>query len=64
VTAEVLVERLTGFGHRSAHYVGSMDRGVAAVTETAASGDAILTLGAGNVYQAGDRILTALRGAS
>jgi UDP-N-acetylmuramate--alanine ligase len=64
VTAEILVERLTGFGHRSAHYVGSMDRGVAAVAETAAPGDAILTLGAGNVYQAGDRILAALRGAS
>jgi hypothetical protein len=46
VTAEILVERLTGFGHRSAHYVGSMDRGVAAVAETAAPGDAILTLGA------------------
>lgn len=64
VTAEILVERLTGFGHRSAHYVGSMDRGVAAVVETATSGDAILTLGAGNVYQAGDRVLAALRGAS
>jgi UDP-N-acetylmuramate--alanine ligase len=64
VTAEILVERLTGFGHRSAHYVGSMDRGVASVTESAASGDAIITLGAGNVYQAGDRVLAALRGAS
>ncbi len=64
VTAEALVERLRGFGHRGAQYVGSMERGVASVVESAASGDAILTLGAGNVYQAGDKILTALRGAN
>jgi UDP-N-acetylmuramate--alanine ligase len=49
------------FGHRGAVYAGSMDAGIRSVVEAAASGDAILTLGAGSVSQAGDRILEKLR---
>jgi UDP-N-acetylmuramate--alanine ligase len=62
VTAEVLVAKIQAFGHRAAKYVGSMDAGVRSVVNAAASGDAIVTLGAGSVSQAGDRILTALEG--
>ncbi len=61
VTAEALAERLRQFGHRGAAYVGTMDRGVAAVAAEAREGDAILTLGAGSVSQAGDKILARLR---
>jgi len=32
------------------------------VKANVADGDAVLTLGAGNVWQAGDRLLQALRG--
>ena len=60
VTAEALVERIRAFGHRGAKYVRSMDAGIASVFAAAASGDAIVTLGAGSVSQAGDKILTAL----
>jgi UDP-N-acetylmuramate--alanine ligase len=38
-----------------------MDAGIAAVIEAAREGDAILTLGAGSVAQAGDMILERLR---
>jgi UDP-N-acetylmuramate--alanine ligase len=62
VTAEAMVERIRRFGHRSAEYAGTMDHGVAAILEAARPGDLVLTLGAGNVWQAGDAILAALRG--
>ena len=61
VTAESLVERIRQFGHRGADYVGSMDRGVAALENVAQDGDAVLTLGAGSVWQAGDKLLEKLR---
>ena len=62
ITAEALCERMTAFGHRSVQYVGSLDHAVNAVTQTAQPGDCILTLGAGNVWQAGDKILEQLKG--
>ena len=61
VTSQALCERLTAFGHRSVQYAGSLDRAVDAVIEAAQPGDCILTLGAGNVWQAGDRILDRLK---
>ncbi len=62
VTSQALAERLQAFGHRGARYAGShgaraSNRFVAA----AESGDAIVTLGAGSVSQAGDRIVERLR---
>ncbi|MBZ5603223.1 MAG: UDP-N-acetylmuramate--L-alanine ligase [Acidobacteriia bacterium] len=62
VTAQVLVDRLRGFGHRGAHYAGAMQSGIDAVTAAAEPGDAIVTLGAGSVYQAGEQILKKLHG--
>jgi UDP-N-acetylmuramate--alanine ligase len=61
VTAESLVERIRQFGHRGVEYVGSIDRGVTALLSVAREGDAVVTLGAGNVWQAGDRVLESLR---
>jgi UDP-N-acetylmuramate--alanine ligase len=61
VTAEALAERLRAFGHRGVRYVGTAGRGIQSVVEAAAPGDAILTLGAGSVYQAGEGILQRLR---
>jgi UDP-N-acetylmuramate--alanine ligase len=61
VTAEALVERIRQFGHRGVEYVGNMDRGVDAVVAAARDGDLVLTLGAGSVSQAGDRILARLK---
>ncbi|HUA84373.1 MAG TPA: UDP-N-acetylmuramate--L-alanine ligase [Bryobacteraceae bacterium] len=61
VTAEALAARIASFGHHGAHYVGTMERGLDSVLEAAAEGDAIVTLGAGSVYQAGEKILGRLR---
>jgi UDP-N-acetylmuramate--alanine ligase len=60
VTAQALAGRLREFGHRGVQYTGSMDKSVEAIAAQARSGDLVLTLGAGSVSQAGDRILKAL----
>ena len=64
VTSQVLAERIRSFGHRGIHYSGTLDRAVESAVKTATPGDLILTLGAGNVWQGGDRILELLRGKS
>jgi UDP-N-acetylmuramate--alanine ligase len=61
VTSEALVERIRAYGHRGAHYTGTMEQGIEAAASAARPGDAVLTLGAGSVYQAGDKILERLR---
>ena len=61
VTAESLVERIRQFGHRNVEYVGTLDRGVEALAGVAREGDAVVTLGAGNVWQAGEKLLEKLQ---
>ncbi len=61
VSAEALVERIRAFGHRSVEYAGTIERAVEAVLAAAEEGDLVITQGAGNVWQAGDRILERLR---
>jgi UDP-N-acetylmuramate--alanine ligase len=61
VTTQALVERIRQFGHRGVEYVGTIDRGVTALERVAAEGDLVLTLGAGNVWQAGEKLLERLR---
>ena len=61
VTAEALCERMTSFGHRSVKHVGTIDRAIEAVVAAVQPGDCVLTLGAGNVWQAGDKILDKLK---
>jgi UDP-N-acetylmuramate--alanine ligase len=62
VTAQAMVDRIRQFGHRSVEYVGTLGRGVEALYEVAEDGDIALTLGAGNVYQAGEMLIEKLRG--
>jgi UDP-N-acetylmuramate--alanine ligase len=61
VSAEALVERIRQFGHRGVEYVGTLDRGVEALLGAAKDGDLVLTLGAGSVWQAGERVLARLK---
>src|ERR1035437_9112458 len=61
VTAEALADRIRQFGHRGVEYVGSADGGVDALLAAADDGDLVLTLGAGNVWQAGEKVLERLR---
>ncbi|MDX2179851.1 MAG: UDP-N-acetylmuramate--L-alanine ligase [Bryobacteraceae bacterium] len=64
VTGEALAARIREFGHRGAEAVGSLDSGIARAAELARPGDAVVTLGAGSVSQAGDAILVRLREAA
>jgi len=61
VSAEALAERIRQFGHRGVEYVGSLDRGVDALAAVAREGDAAFTLGAGSVWQGGEKLLEKLR---
>lgn len=61
VTSELLVRRIQDFGHRGAHYAGSLEQGIAAILKAARPGDAIITLGAGNVSQSASTILEKLK---
>ena len=62
VSSEILVEKIRGFGHRGAQFVGSMEDAVAAAVAAAEEGDAVITLGAGSIWQAGDKVLALLWG--
>jgi UDP-N-acetylmuramate--alanine ligase len=62
VTSQALAEKLAAFGHRGARYVGSLEQGINSAAAAAASGDVIVTLGAGSVSQSGDQILARLKG--
>jgi UDP-N-acetylmuramate--alanine ligase len=64
VSSKALLEKIQGFGHRSASYVATIDEGVAALAAIAAPGDLIITLGAGSVSGAADKILEKLREAA
>jgi UDP-N-acetylmuramate--alanine ligase len=60
VTAEALVERIRRFGHRAVEYVGTVGAGIDALLAVASDGDMVLTLGAGSVWQAGEKVLARL----
>ena len=64
VSSQALADRLRSYGHRSVVYSGSIDQVIEDVRKVARQGDVVLTLGAGNVWQAGDRLLEALRHAA
>ncbi len=64
VNTSALLDKIRSYGHRSAEYVGSLEAGVAAVTAAVQPGDLVITLGAGSVSQAADRILDRLREAA
>ena len=61
VTSQALVARMEEFGHRGARYAGSLEEGIPLVAGRASSGDAILTMGAGSISQAGPKVLEQLK---
>jgi UDP-N-acetylmuramate--alanine ligase len=62
VSGEALAAKIRSFGHHGVQYAGTMERGIDSVLEAARDGDVIITLGAGSVSQAGEKILERLRG--
>jgi UDP-N-acetylmuramate--alanine ligase len=57
ITSELLANRITEAGGQEALYVSSFDEAAALATEAAKSGDMILTLGAGSIWQLGPQVL-------
>jgi UDP-N-acetylmuramate--alanine ligase len=61
VNAQALLDKVRSYGHRAAYYTPDIEEGVAAVVGAAEPGDLIVTLGAGTVSQAAEKILDKLR---
>jgi UDP-N-acetylmuramate--alanine ligase len=57
VDAQALSERVRALGHRDVQYIGSVEAAAQHLVAIARPQDLVLTLGAGNVWQAGERFL-------
>jgi UDP-N-acetylmuramate--alanine ligase len=60
ITAEALANRITEAGGQEALYVSSFREAVELATSAATTGDMILTLGAGSIWQLGPQVLEEL----
>ena len=60
VSSVELTKRIQQTGHPSADYFSSADEAIANAVQQAEPGSAIVTLGAGNIWRAGDEILQLL----
>jgi UDP-N-acetylmuramate--alanine ligase len=63
ITSESLCERIHRTGQKNVFYAGDREEAVDHVIKEAVSGDIVLTLGAGDVWKVGTRILERLNGA-
>jgi UDP-N-acetylmuramate--alanine ligase len=61
ITSQVLAEEMEKFGHRNVRYLGGLEHGKEALLEAVLPGDLVMTLGAGNVWRAGEDFLEAMR---
>jgi len=57
VTAATLAEEIERFGHRRVRYIGGTETAAQEIAAVAEPGDLVLTLGAGNVWRAGEEYL-------
>ena len=62
ITAEALTNEIKSYGHKSARYIGALDGAAEILRDQVRPGDLVLTLGAGNVWRAGEQLLGLLRG--
>jgi UDP-N-acetylmuramate--alanine ligase len=60
ITSRALADQIERFGHRHVEYIGPLGNAAARIKEIVQPGDLVLTLGAGNVWQAGDDLLRML----
>ena len=58
VTAEALVKGIKQHGHRHAYFEPTFEKLLNRALDIIIPGDVVLTLGAGNIYQAGEKLLT------
>ncbi|HEX8091534.1 MAG TPA: UDP-N-acetylmuramate--L-alanine ligase [Blastocatellia bacterium] len=60
ISSRAMVEKIERFGHRHVEYVGPLAGAAVKLKEVVRPNDLVLTLGAGNVWQAGDELLKIL----
>ncbi len=59
ISADRLAERITAWGGQ-AHYLGDFDAIVAHLCREASAGDAVITMGAGDIWKLGDELIRGL----
>ncbi|HKC65122.1 MAG TPA: Mur ligase family protein, partial [Pyrinomonadaceae bacterium] len=61
ITAEVLTEAIKRYGHKNAQYIGPLEGAPEILRDQLHEGDMLITLGAGTVNRAGDKVLALLK---
>jgi UDP-N-acetylmuramate--alanine ligase len=61
ITAQVLADKIEGFGHRGVRYIGGIESAAETVVEELEPNDLLITLGAGSITRLSDEILELLR---
>ena len=61
VSGSALVEAVSRFGHKDARHVGSVEDATQALLNEVRENDMVITLGAGNVYRAGESLVELLK---
>jgi UDP-N-acetylmuramate--alanine ligase len=62
IDGRMLADLATRYGHRDVHYVPDKDDVAAYLQELTAPGDTVITMGAGDIWRTGRRLLTLLEG--
>jgi UDP-N-acetylmuramate--alanine ligase len=60
ISSQTLADEIERFGHRHVENIGPLAGAAAKLRDIAQPGDLVLTLGAGNVWHAGDELLKLL----
>ncbi|MGB9823561.1 MAG: UDP-N-acetylmuramate--L-alanine ligase [Candidatus Hydrothermia bacterium] len=60
VSGKLIYDAVKKYGHKNAHYIPELKDAMAFLKSELRPGDLLLTLGAGNVYKAGDELLKLL----
>ncbi len=61
VSGKMIADAAINFGHRNVHYFTNQQDIIKLVLKTARKGDMIITLGAGDIWKTGEKILKALK---
>jgi UDP-N-acetylmuramate--alanine ligase len=61
VTSERLVESIKSYGHKSARFIADVNEIAPSVRSELAAGDLVITMGAGNVWKAGEQLLQSFK---
>ncbi|MDQ3180139.1 MAG: UDP-N-acetylmuramate--L-alanine ligase [Acidobacteriota bacterium] len=61
ITAEVLTENISQYGHKNVQYIGDIETAAGKVVENLQENDLVITLGAGSITRLSDEILEKLK---